>query len=59
MLFQSSQAEDMDEVLSLQIMLFIVTATDGYILLFILFSFASVPHGLCLNQGQLHLTFQW
>lgn len=58
MLFQSPQAEDMDEVLSLQTMLFIVMATDGYNLFFILFSFASVPHSLCLNQGKLDLTFQ-
>jgi len=30
MLFQSPQAEDMDEVLRLQTLLFIVMATDGY-----------------------------
>lgn len=38
MLFQSPQTEDMEEVLNLQSTLFIVTATDGYNLLFILFS---------------------
>lgn len=58
MLFQYPQAADIDQVLSLPTTLFIVIATDGY-LLFILFSFASVPHSLCLNQGKLDLTFQW
>lgn len=57
MLFHSPQTEDMDQVLSLQTMLFIVTAADGY-LLFTLFSFARVPHSLCLNQGKRDLTFQ-
>lgn len=59
MLFHSPQTEDMDQVLSLQTMLFIVTAADGY-LLFTLFSFShfSVPHRLCLNQGKRDLTFQ-
>lgn len=59
MIFQSPRAEDMDEVWNLQTMLFIVMATDGYNLLFILFSFTSAPHSLHLNQEELSLTFQW
>lgn len=59
MLFQSPQTEDMEEVLSLQTTLFIVTATDGYNLLFILLPFDSIPHSLHLRHGKPDLTFQW
>lgn len=59
MLFQYPQTEDMEEVLSLQTTLFIVTATDGYNLLFILLPFDSIPHSLHLRHGKPDLTFQW